>query len=94
MDIDATPTMTINAKLVYVMKNLHALNDNANKTVKEAAQEISVNTNLNFLINLAIVACDTKQNEDEPQMFNEACNHPMQNDKENGKRPFTRNLMK
>ena len=59
---------------------LHALyNEDANKVVKEAAQDKSAKENLNFLINLATIAMvveDTKPNEDEPQTFDDAWNHP------------------
>ena len=59
------------------MKKLQALyNDNASKIVKEASQEKSANKNLNFLIDLAMVASNPKPTEDEPQMFNKAWNHP------------------
>ena len=60
-----------------VLKKLQAsYNGNTNNNVKEAIQEKSASKNLNFLINLTIVANNTKPNEDEPQMLNEVRSHP------------------
>ena len=59
------------------MKELQALNNNdSNKIVLEAAQEKSANEILNFLIDITMVASNTKSTKDEPYMFNEAWNHP------------------
>ena len=64
------------------MKKLQdAYNDNVNKIVKEAAQEKSTNKNFNFLIDLAMVARNTKPTEDKPQTFNKAWNHPNEESK-------------
>ena len=46
-------------------------NDNANKIVNAIK-------NLNFLINLAMVSNNTKSTLEEPQTFNEAWTHPME----------------
>ena len=54
------------------MKKLQtSYNNNANKNVKKVAQETS-RKNLKFLIDLAMVAGDTK----EPQSFKKAWDHP------------------
>ena len=59
------------------MIKLQALyNNNANKIVKEAAQGKNVKENLNFLINLAMIAVVTQPIEDEPQAFKKAQSHP------------------
>ena len=72
-----TPKTTINAKVVQAIKKLQALYNNyTNKNVKQATQKRSANKNLNFFIDLVLVANDTKQNLDELQMFNKAWNHP------------------
>ena len=62
------------------MKTLQSLyNEAANKNAEHSAPERTTKENLNFLIDLAtttIIAEDTKPPKDEPQMFNEALNHP------------------
>ena len=59
------------------MKKLQPLNYNyTNKIVKQATQEEGAIEHLNFLINLAMVSSNIKPTLDEPQMFNEAWNHP------------------
>ena len=59
------------------MKKMQALyNSDANKIVKEAAQEKSANKSLIFLIDLAMVASNTKPTEDEAQTFNRAWSNP------------------
>ena len=61
------------------MKKLQAsYNDNANKMIKQATKEKSAINNLNFLIDLAMVSNDVKPTLEEPQTFNEAQNHPIQ----------------
>ena len=56
---------------------LQALYSNdTNEIVVQASEEKSTNENLNFLIDLAMVASDTKPSLDKPQMFNKAWNHP------------------
>ena len=61
------------------LENWHALyNDNVIKIDKKAAQENSAKENLNFWIDLAIIAMvaeDIKSTEDEPQSFNKAWKH-------------------
>ena len=61
------------------MRKLQAsYNDDANKIVKEAAQEKSAKENLIFLIDLATIfmlAMETKPTKHEPQTFNKAWNH-------------------
>ena len=54
-EVETRPKTIINSKVVQAMKQLQALyNDDANKIVKQAAQEKSTNENLNFLIDLAM----------------------------------------
>ena len=77
IEVEVTPRTTTNVKLVLAMKKLQAsYNNNANKIVKQAAQEKNTNKNSIFLIDLAIVASDNKPSLDEPQMFKDAWNHP------------------
>ena len=61
------------------MKKLQAsYNNDANKIVKESAQE-KVKKKLNYSIHLAIIAMvaeDTKPTKDETKTFNIAWNHP------------------
>ena len=55
------------------MKKHQALyNNDAKKIIKEAAEEKNEKENLIFLIDLAMVAGNTKTIEDEPQTFNKA----------------------
>ena len=59
------------------MNNLHDSYNDGNTIVQQAAQEKSAK-NLNFLIDLAIIAIvakDTKSMKDEPQTFNKAWSH-------------------
>ena len=59
------------------MKKLKtSYNNDGNKIVKKATQDKIANKNLNFLVDLAMVASNTKPTEDKPQMFNEAWHHP------------------
>ena len=91
--MEETPKITVNAEVVLAIKKLQVLHKNdASKIIKDAAQEKSAKDNLIFLIDLAIVAGDTKPIKDEPQIFNEAWDHPNQNCKENVKKPFGMNL--
>ena len=74
-EVEATPKITISAKVVGETKQLQALyNDDANKIVEQAAQEKSANEKLNFFIDQAMVASDTKSSLDKLQMFSEAWN--------------------
>ena len=58
------------------MKKLQSLyNNDANKIIKEAAQEKKMRQNLNFLTDLAMVAGDTKPTEDEHQTINKTRDH-------------------
>ena len=67
---------TVNARVVCAMKKLQApYNNDAKKIIEEAAQEQNEKENLIFLINLAMVASNTKPIKDEPWMFNEAWNN-------------------
>ena len=75
-DVEATPKTIINAKVVGAMKNLQALyNADANKTVKQATEE-KCHLKFKFLNDLAMMTSDIKSKLEEPQMFNEAWNHP------------------
>ena len=75
------------------MKTLQALyNNDANKIVEEAAQEKNVKENSTFLIDLAMVAGDTKPTEDEPQMFSETWNHKNPESQRKCLRVFKRSL--
>ena len=74
-------------KVVQAMKKLQAsYNDNANKIIKQAMQEKNAIENLNVLINLAMVASNTKPTPEEPQTFNEAWNNPNEDSCKNVKK--------
>ena len=69
--IEVNPKTTINNKVVHAMKKLWALyNDDANEIIQQAAQEKSNIENMNFLIDLAIVANNTKPTPEETLRFN------------------------
>ena len=55
-------------------------------------QEKNAIENLNFLINLAMVSNDTKQTLEEPQMLNEAWNHPNKDSSKKREMLFVKNL--
>ena len=75
------------------MKKLHALyNEDANKIIKEATQDKAIK-NLNFLINLAMVALYAKPVPEEPMTFAKTWNHPNANSMQNGKKQLKRNLL-
>ena len=58
------------------MKKLQALyNDDAKKIVEQATQEKSAIENKNFLIDLAVVASNTKSIPEEPKTFTKAWIH-------------------
>ena len=77
--IEVTHKTTLNQKVVQALKNIQALyNEDVNKIIEQVAQEENSKENLNVSINLAtiaMVAKDTESTKDEPQTFNEACNH-------------------
>ena len=62
---------------MWAQLNLQVLhNDIVNKIVEQATQEKSAKVDLIFLIDLTMVAEDTKSMEDEPQTFYKAWSHP------------------
>ena len=68
-EIKTTPKTTMNDKVVHTTKKLQAsYNNNVKKLIKETAQEKSANLNLNFLIDLAMVASRTIQQSLEPPL--------------------------
>ena len=76
------------------MKNLQAsYNDDANKIIKGAMQD-KVVKNLNFLIDLAMVTTNTMPVPEEPPLLIKLGIIPMQLLEKNGKKPFTRSLLK
>ena len=59
------------------MKKLQAsCNNDASKIVKEAAHEKNTKENFNIMIDLAMIASNTKPTKDEPWAFGKAWNHP------------------
>ena len=59
------------------MKKLQALyNDDVNIMIKQTAKEKNAIKNLNFLIDLTMVANNIEPTLEEPQTFNKAWNHP------------------
>ena len=77
-EVEMTPKTTFNTKVVWALKKLQASNNNdANKTVKQATHVKGAIKNLNFLIDLAMLSNDIKLTMEEPQTFNEAWNHPI-----------------
>ena len=81
------PKTTINAKVISTMKKLLAsYNNNANK-IKDATQ-VKVTKNLNFLIDLAMVAAETILVPEEPASFNKTWNHPDALLEKNGEKPL------
>ena len=69
--------------------------NDANKIVKDVAQEKSEKQKFETffdLANSAMEAKDTNPTEDEPQTFNKAWHHPILSHKENGKGLFKRSL--
>ena len=71
--VKANPKTTMNAKVLCAMKKLlTSYNNDANKIIKAATQEKKCEENLNFLINLAMVADNIKPTDDESKMFWEA----------------------